>query len=80
MSIEKVGVAKGDKVILRACSQAGRKRPQWLALGGGGSFGGGCRGTRRSRRSMWLGGGEERHCIVWLYGGHKHSNELLQAL
>ncbi len=51
MSIEKVGLAKGSKVSMMACPQAGRPRPHWLALGGGGGFGGRCRGTRRSRGS-----------------------------
>lgn len=40
MSIEKVGLAKGNKVILMAYPHAWRTRPQWLGVGGGGSFGG----------------------------------------
>ncbi len=55
MSIEKVGLAKGSKVNMMACPQAGRPRPQWLGVGGGGGLGGGYRRTRRSRGSR---GGE----------------------
>ncbi len=55
MSIEKVGLAKGSKVNMMACLQAGRPRPQWLGVGGGGCLGGGCRGTRRSRGSRGVG-------------------------
>ncbi len=51
MRVEKVGLAKVNKVILMAYPQAGRPRPQWLGVGGGGGFVGRCRGTRRSRRS-----------------------------
>ncbi len=73
MRIEKVGLAKGNKVILRACSQAGCPRPQWLGVGGGGCFGGRGRGTRRSRGSR---GWDEGVRAVARYGSTIGINDI----